>query len=301
LVALAVAALVANPVYRWLLAAKSRQNVSQHLPEHAAKQGTPTMGGIIVLVGGAAGMIAAGASWSALVLLFGFAVVGFVDDFVVPRRSPGSRGLSWIPKLAFQAAVAAIAAVMTTSDPIWIGIIGFLVLFFANAYNFADGMDGMAGGLLAIVALGLAAIAHFHGAASQVWPVILPLAVAAIPFLFLNSPPAKVFMGDVGALPIGAVIGWCIAQTAMQAQPSGASLAPLGVLSLVLFAELVPVPLQIGWVKLTGKRMFSFKTPIHHGFQAAGWPETKIVALFLLVQAGLVVLAVAVCVWGRAS
>ncbi|MCW5938804.1 MAG: hypothetical protein KF884_05345 [Fimbriimonadaceae bacterium] len=299
MVALITAAIVANPVYRWLLKAKSQQNVSQHLPEHAAKQGTPTMGGLIVLIGGAAGMLASGSSWSVLVLLFGFAVVGFADDFIVPRRSPGSRGLSWIPKLVFQVVVAAIAAFMTIPDPIWSGITVFLILFYANAYNFADGMDGLAGGLLVIVALGLAGVAFFSGAASQVWPVILPLAVAAIPFLVLNSPPAKVFMGDVGSLPIGAVIGWCVAECLMRSQYPVASVAPLTVLSLVLIAELVPVPLQIGWVKLTGKRMFSFKTPIHHGFQAAGWPETKIVALFHLVQASLVVVAVALCVWGR--
>jgi phospho-N-acetylmuramoyl-pentapeptide-transferase len=102
-------------------------------------------------------------------------------------------------------------------------------------------------------------------------------------------------MGDIGALPLGALLGWCVGETLRHAESPVSVSAPLVLLSLVLLAEVLPVPLQIGWVKLTGRRLFPFKTPVHHGFQAAGWPETRTVALFHLVQAGLVVVAVALC------
>lgn len=289
LVALAVSGVLAWPIYRLLLAVKSRQTVSQFLGEgHQAKQGTPTMGGLIVLVGLLGGLAAV--AWEAplLVLMLGFGAIGFLDDFVVPRILKGKRGLGWIPKLGLEFLVA-VAFLLLPGMGMSFGdkcLFAFLVLFGANAYNFADGLDGLAGGLLIILATAMWFLV-WGGGTGLVFPALVG---ATIPFLFLNAPPAKVFMGDVGSLPIGALLGasaaaiWSgVGVHSNGADPFTNRLAVL-VLGLVLLAELVPVPLQILSVKLRkGKRLFP-RTPIHHTFEFWGWPESKITWTFLLVQ-----------------
>lgn len=311
-----VAAGVAAPlVFKMLLALKSRQNVSAHLAEHAHKQGTPTMGGIIVLIGLLAGLAC---TWrpeflGLVVLILGFAAVGFADDYVVPKLKPGSRGLSWMPKLGMEIAAAILGATLSGwSDPVQVGMFVFLVLFLSNAYNFSDGLDTLAGGLGVVLCLGFLLWCvgfilnpSFEGTSPLRFGVIalVPVVTAALgvgflPFLFYNAPPARVFMGDVGALPIGAVFGWI---TMAVLYPVGGSavvdipsLLPLVVMLGVMFIEIVPVPIQIFWVKVFKKRAFTFKTPVHHAFQERGWPETRIVWMFHVVQAGLVVVALAI-------
>lgn len=305
-VGLACSAIGAPFILKVLVRARSRQTISEYVPEHASKQGTPTMGGLIVLLGLVAGALLSGSGGlvAPLLLVLGFAAIGFVDDYVVPRTMAGKRGLGWIPKLATQV-VAALAALLLGgwNDPVVLGVAVFLVLFACNAYNFADGMDGLAGGLAVLLAAGLAQVLVMNGLQHGASTCLAALAGAMIPFLFLNAPPAKVFMGDVGALPIGALLGYAFA---VAVWPAGSravghvgeahlllalSLATMG---FVLIAELVPVPLQILSVKLRkGKRLFR-RTPIHHAFQHAGWPETRVVAMFLLAQFVLVVAALAI-------
>lgn len=303
--ALAVAALAAPIVHKLLLRLGSRQTVSEHVPEHAAKQGTPTMGGLIVVLGLLAGLLASGvdriAFW--VVLVVWFAMIGFLDDFVVPRMMTGKRGLGWMPKLGLQVLpFAALWAIAPATPWIVIAITGFVVLFFANAYNFADGMDGLAGGLGVILAGTLAAMsATGLENTPRVMVAMAALTLALIPFLFLNAPPAKVFMGDVGSLPIGAVLGMAFLETTVFREPGFTDtlyLAPGLLIAGVLLAELVPVPLQIASAKLRkGKRLFPFRTPVHHAFQAAGWPETRVVWMFLLVQLLLSLAGLAWCGW----
>lgn len=308
LVALVFASIAAPFVFRLLLAMKSRQTISQHIQEHAHKQGTPTMGGIIVLCGLIAGMVFGWRSelLAPLVLVVGFGAVGFLDDYLMPRWKPGSRGLGWMPKLGLEIGAAVLAAFfMGWQDPFMMGFFVFMVLFLSNAYNFADGLDGLAGGLGMILCFGLAlhgfiALGLGIGAPQNLLPAVVLtmsiLAVSFIPFLMLNAPPAKVFMGDVGALPIGAVLGWaCAVGSAVQPLKGDLALSPLmlGTILIflgVMFIEIVPVPLQIASVKLRKKRLFNFKTPVHHAFQDRGWPETRIVWTFHLVQIGLLIL-----------
>jgi len=290
--AFAASSLAAYPVYRTLLALKSRQTVSQHAPEgHQKKQGTPTMGGIIILIGILFALIMEGRfSFSDilphLILLVGFALIGFVDDFVVPRMMAGKRGLGWMQKLAMQVAIAAGAGWTLDASPVGIAVFTLVILFWSNAYNFADGMDLNAG----LILLGLCAGFFFltRSVASAV-PGYLPLAMAgaAIPFLFLNAPPAKVFMGDVGALPIGALLGlecWSLIHDPQlgEVSPTMTALAALCI-GLVMIIELVPVPIQIFSVKVFKRKVFPY-TPIHHAFERAGWPETRVVAMFALAQ-----------------
>jgi phospho-N-acetylmuramoyl-pentapeptide-transferase len=331
IVAVIVGGLAAGPILEMLARLKSKQTVSKFVPEHAAKQGTPTMGGIIVCVGFLAGIAY---TWYQLhsqpgmedlkyygaiaALFLGFTAIGFTDDFLVPRAIKGKRGLGWMQKLVLQT----IAAVM------FVGFLGrslslpheiagvFLILFFSNAYNFSDGLDGLAGGILLTLVVGLTIAANAR-LESGLFPILGALAGGIIPFLWLNVPPARVFMGDVGSLPIGAVLGAVVATLSMpswtvgllhrEAAPLGSgaelgvatgSLPPISslgvppsmtlylgliVISGVMLVELVPVPLQILSVKLRKKKLFPF-TPIHHSFQRAGWPEARVTAMFVISQ-----------------
>ncbi len=305
-------------VFKLLVAMKSRQTVSEHLKNHAHKQGTPTMGGIIVLIGLLAGMAV---TWQPgylppLVLILGFGLVGFLDDYLMPRWKPGSRGLSWLPKLGLEIGACLVAVFfMGWRDPFLIGIFVFMVLFLSNAYNFSDGLDTLAGGLGMIMAFGFVAIWYLGEIQafqpnSFVTPAIFEsnplivafcLAVSFFPFLVLNAPPAKVFMGDVGALPIGAVFGWLITYLLVPFDSNGTlvglwpdNILPVVLLLGVMLIEIVPVPLQIASVKIRNKRLFPFKTPIHHAFQDAGWSESRITFLFHVVQIVLVLIAAAV-------
>lgn len=300
--ALLVSAVLAPPVFRMLLAIRARQVVSEFAPEgHRRKQGTPTMGGLIVLAGAAAAMATRREAAVPLILLVGFGLIGFLDDFVVPRLVRGKRGLGWIPKLVLQTVAAFVPVAIgghLGRGGAWVAGFVFVVLFCANAYNFADGLDALAGGLL----LAMAPTFALFGLLAQdsgVAAVFGALAGAVLPFLFLNAPPARVFMGDVGSLPIGALIGWAVFSLGASSTADGWRWGALGLLSLVLVAELVPVPIQIASVKLTGRRVFP-RTPIHHAFEHRGWPETRVCWTFLLVQIACSGLASLLVLWGVA-
>lgn len=293
-VSLGTSAIMAWPLYRMLLALRSRQTVSEYAPEsHQAKQGTPTMGGLIVLVGFLAGVLAGAPDTSLIALVLGFAAIGFLDDFVVPRCKPGARGLGWKPKLVLQLLTAGAVLWWSQRDAglAAIAIGCFVILFSSNAYNFADGLDGLAGTIGVLLCIGLVALALLSGLPTI---AVAPAAIIAgfVPFLALNAPPARVFMGDIGSLPIGAALGY----VALELSGEPTMFPPLAVLSGILLLELVPVPLQIFWVKVFKKRLFSY-TPIHHAFEKRGWPESRVVWLFGLIQfvltAGALSLAIA--------
>jgi phospho-N-acetylmuramoyl-pentapeptide-transferase len=249
-------------------------------------------------------------AWAALVVFIGFALIGFIDDFVIPRMMPGKRGLGWKQKLLMQIALGLIAAWLLTGEVVSVGsaLTLFTVLFFANAYNFADGLDALAGTLLISLAIGLAAIgdARFYNTLQA--PAMMALVGAVIPFLFLNAPPAKLFMGDVGSLPIGALLGLAVSWIAFVPPPETAPVAvqpalillALLILSLVMVAELLPPPMQIFWVKVFKKRLFPY-TPIHHAFEKAGWKETRVVAMFALVQFVLMMIAITLTFAGMST
>ncbi len=298
---LAVSGLLAGPILQTLLRLNSRQTVSEYAPEgHQKKQGTPTMGGLIIVAGALAAMAISGyRDFAALTLLVGFALIGFVDDFVVPRVYVGKRGLGWKQKIMMQFAVALGAALLTRGNLAQVGWIFFAVLFYSNAYNFADGIDGLAGTILLGLGGGLLALGLLGEARTATLVPLAALLGGVVPFLFLNAPPAKVFMGDVGSMPIGAVLGYVVARFALGLSSGGAwtgpVLLPLLVISLVMAVELIPVPLQILSVKLRKKRIFPY-TPIHGAFEKAGWPETRVMFMFALAQFVLAALAIGIAV-----
>lgn len=304
-------AVAAWPVLALLRSLKSRQTIDPYAPkEHQEKQGTPTMGGLMILPGLllAAALLPANAqdvygsfanaNWTLLGLILGFASIGFVDDFVVPKLMKGKRGLGWKQKLLMQIALSAGCLALSPQllkHPILFAVGVFLILFFSNAYNFADGLDGLAGSLLVTYALGLLALSFaVPGILSGMLPFLFALAAAPIPFLFLNAPPAKVFMGDVGSLPIGAVLGYLnlyMLDTALQTPNAFWPIfGSATILALVLILELVLVPIQVAYYKKTKKRIFP-ATPIHHAFEVKGIPERKVVWWFFLAQIVLVLIA----------
>lgn len=282
----AVAAVTSPLVLAGLKRLKSRQTISEHVAEHAHKQGTPTMGGIMILI---AFFVTSALTWSErslqmVLLVIGFAILGFVDDFVVPRMVKGSRGLGWKEKLVLQVLVSVGVLSIHGFDWGFAALGTFLILFFSNAYNFSDGIDGLAA-TLGVILFACFLVPFFDTNLGMIGGFLV--------FLFWNKYPAKVFMGDVGALPIGALLGYQVFGSyellASEIDPANV-VGALVAVSLVMIAELVPVPLQILSVKLRGKRLFP-KTPIHHAFQEKGWSEWKIVGVFGAAQLACVLLA----------
>jgi phospho-N-acetylmuramoyl-pentapeptide-transferase len=312
-IAFAISAIASFPIMKLLVAMKSRQTVSQHAPEgHQLKQGTPTMGGIIILVGmiGAMPFVHWKVSiFPMFLLILLFTVIGFVDDFVIPKLMPGKRGLGWKQKILMQVVAALVPLLIGGfTSPMTLGIAIIVILFFANAYNFSDGLDGLAGTLLIGLLFGMYGISGFgqplvpYGAnpgnlwfASYETSFLFVILGALIPFMYWNAPKAKVFMGDVGSLPIGAFLGgywFLLRSSALDSRTVTPMTTPdqsmvfyvaIAVWSLMMVAELVPVPLQIASVKLRKKKIFPY-TPIHHAFEKAGWPETRVVFVFAISQ-----------------
>jgi phospho-N-acetylmuramoyl-pentapeptide-transferase len=275
-IAFAVSAVLAWPTLLLLRRLRAESIISQYAPDgHRVKAGTPTMGGTFVVVGLLAGTIASGRT-EVLLIVLGFALIGFVDDYVVPMTT-SHRGLGWAPKLVLQFLFALVW-------PLFMGWTvqslqtAFFIVAFANAANFADGLDALAGSLLVFA---LCAFIPFFVITGN-WAAGLASAAvgALLPFLVLNAPPAKVFMGDVGSLPLGAAYGICFAEAPFL------SAAWPWLVSLILLAELLLVPLQLAAVKLLRRRIFP-ATPIHHAFEIKGWPETRVVWTFAVCQMAL--------------
>ena len=318
-----VSSLLALPLLALIAKLNSKQEIYEHAPEsHQAKQGTPTMGGLIILAGlvPTLAVVAIGhkesGTWKLLpAVVLAFAVIGFLDDYVVPKLT-GKRGLGWKEKFTLQIGAAALVPLyldMPFNGLSW-SVVIVLTLFFVNAFNFADGLDGLAGGLAVIFCLGAIPITMLAlpGAPIQ---HISGLVGAIVPFLLLNAPKARVFMGDVGSLSVGALLSVIATlplrdsilsltdEATFLVEPhvgryvsSDASWLPVAILSLLLIVELVPVPLQVFYFKVTkGKRLFPF-TPIHHAFEKKGWSESKVVWSFLIFQLVITLVAVYVAI-----
>ena len=278
---------------------------------HLKKAGTPTMGGLIILIS-----VAVTSSLylrdypEILPILFstvGFGLIGFLDDYikVVMRRSLGLR--AW-QKLVLQFGVTVIFAYYYTEQlhyemqmliPFTGGIatgryislpIGLFLpfLFFVmvgtvNGPNFTDGLDGLASSVTLLVAVFFTVVAI--GTGSTAAPVCAAVAGALMGFLVFNVYPASVFMGDTGSLALGGFV----ASTALLLK------MPLYILIVgaIYLIEVLSVILQVGYFKIThGKRIFKM-APIHHHFEQSGWSETKVVAVFSIVTALFCLIALA--------
>lgn len=273
---------------------------------HLKKAGTPTMGGIVILIA----VIITSVFYipenkEVIPVLFatvGFGLIGFLDDYikVVMKRSLGLR--AW-QKMLGQIVVTGVFVyyyleVMHGSReirapfigslgtmPVWLFIVFIFFVFLGtvNGVNFTDGLDGLASSVTVLVAtfFTVVAIATHNG----VSPITSAVVGALLGFLLFNVYPASVFMGDTGSLALGGFV----AAAAIVLQ------IPLFILmvGLIYLVEVLSVMLQVGYFKLThGKRIFKM-APIHHHFELCGWSETRVVAVFSIITALLCLLAMA--------
>ncbi len=318
LTSLIVALWLGPRIIRWL---KSVQNGGQPIREDGParhlieKKGTPTMGGVLILLALTASTLLwadlrNGYVWAVLLLTLGYGLIGFVDDYLkVTKRN--TRGVSARGKLVAQLALGFACAVwvMTlTRGPLSTGLtipvfkdvlipfgyafplIGMVVMIGAsNAVNLTDGLDGLAIVPTIIAAGVFALIAYLVGNRVfadylQLTPVpgvgeltifLSALVGAGLGFLWFNAPPAAVFMGDTGSLALGGALG-----AVAVAVKHEIVLAIVGGLFVV---ETVSVIIQVFWYKRTGRRVF-LMAPLHHHFEKKGWAEPTIVIRFWIVS-----------------
>lgn len=267
-------ALLAWPTIALLRKMKSVSVISPYVPEsHQKKEGTPNMGGLFVIAAILIATIFVNPVQAIPIafVISGMAIIGFLDDYVLPVYGK-KRGLGWIPKLVLQIIVAVVYLLhVGFGAPAMLA--AFFILFFANAVNFTDGLDALAGSVVIL------ALVPFVIATQSVIVTVLALSTigALVPFLYLNSPPAKVFMGDVGALALGGLYGYVFSNSPWASSPWP------WIASAILILELVLVPIQIAAVKTLKRRIFP-ATPIHHGFEKVGWPESKVLWTFVTTQ-----------------
>jgi phospho-N-acetylmuramoyl-pentapeptide-transferase len=289
---------------------KFGQSIRQEGPErHYAKAGTPTMGGVIILLGLVVSTaLFAGKSpevWLALFITLGHGLIGFLDDFikVVLKRSLGLKARQkLVGQIIMAIALAYIGAVyFGRGTDLWIPLVGanvdfgplyYVLIFFVlvgttNAVNLTDGLDGLAAGTMIVAAVAYAAIASSFGK-TDLAVFCVALAGACLGFLRYNAYPARVFMGDTGSLALGGALASVAVLTKTELL--------LVIVGGVFVVEALSVIIQVISFKSTGKRVFRM-SPIHHHFELGGWSETKVVRTFWLAGAfcgaiALIILAV---------
>jgi phospho-N-acetylmuramoyl-pentapeptide-transferase len=290
------------------------QNIRELGPEsHLVKAGTPTMGGLLVLLAVVLptllwARLDDSYVWLALLVTLGFGAVGFADDFLKVRRGR-NLGLTARSKMLGQLLVAALAGVAllwwlpfepTLTFPFFKDVALFLGVLYipfvmvvlvgaSNAVNLTDGLDGLAIGATLVAAATYAVFTYVAGNAIAAGYLQVPfvagvgevtvfcgaLVGASLGFLWFNAHPAEVFMGDVGSLSIGGAIG-IVAVLCKQ--------EVLLVLVGGLFVlEALSVIVQVASFKLTGRRVLRM-APLHHHFELAGWAEPKIIVRFWILS-----------------
>ena len=291
---------------------------------HLLKTGTPTMGGALILTAIAISTLLWADLenfyiWIVLFVTLSFGVIGFVDDYKkLILQNPA--GISAKQKLFWQsgaALVAAIALYVTATDEVQTSLLipyfkdlalplgvfqvvvtYFFIVGFSNAVNLTDGLDGLAimptvlvGGALGIFAyvtgnvnfsayLGIPYVAG----TGEILVFCTALAGAGLGFLWFNTYPAQVFMGDIGALSLGAALG-AVAVVVRQE-------IVLAIMGVVFVVETLSVMIQVTSYKLTGKRVFRM-APLHHHFELKGWAEPKVIVRFWIITVILVLIGLA--------
>jgi phospho-N-acetylmuramoyl-pentapeptide-transferase len=285
---------------------KMGQSIRQDGPKtHFKKSGTPTMGGIIIIIAIFFSVLIT-AQWEnemlfILVGIIGFGLIGLIDDFikVVLRRSLGLRAMHKLAAqvllasaLAYYAYVSADvgSAVLIPFTSVYLDMgIWYLpftaVIIFVgtvNSVNFTDGLDGLAAGVTMIVMAFLSLVAL---AAGQKEIAIISAAVtgAALGFLRYNSYPAQIFMGDTGSMALGGAVA---AVAVLLRLP-----LLLPIIGGVYVLETLSIIIQVISFRLTGKRVF-LMAPLHHHYEVKGWDETKVVVVFWIVTIILVLIGV---------
>jgi phospho-N-acetylmuramoyl-pentapeptide-transferase len=331
-------------VIRRLAALKIGQPIRQYgIEAHLAKSGTPTMGGVLILISMTVSTLlwfdwSNRFVWITLIVTLGFGAIGWVDDWrkVVDKNPEGMRsrdkffwqtliGLLAAFYLAFSVSESSNLRVLelfvrwlqsgfsndlpptadlivpffkTVSYPL--GVYGFIALTWfvivgaSNAVNFTDGLDGLAIMPVVMVASALGVFAYVTGSSVYSKYLLFPyipgsgellifcaaMAGAGLAFLWFNTHPAQVFMGDVGALSLGGALGTLAVITRQE--------IVLGIMGGIFVVEALSVMLQVGWFKYTRKRYgvgqrILKMAPLHHHFEKSGWKETQVVVRFWII------------------
>ncbi len=314
LTALIISFIFGKPVIAWLRRLKVGQHVRNDGPQtHLSKQGTPTMGGILIIIAvGLSTLLWSDLTnkyiWIVLFATLAFGAIGFWDDYlkVVKKRS---KGLSVRQKFGLQilASVAIGLFLYHPADPysthlsvpfmkqlfinlgwFYIPFVCVVIVGSSNAVNLTDGLDGLAIGLVGIAATANAVIVYLGGnkmIADYLKILYIPgsgelfifcgaLLGASLGFLWYNAHPAEVFMGDVGSLSLGGALGTLAVVTKHE--------LILVVVGGIFVVETLSVAMQVASYKLTGKRIFRM-APIHHHFEQIGWPESKVIVRFWII------------------
>jgi len=313
----------------WIIERLRRFSVTQHIRDdgprtHIGKTGTPTMGGVLIIVSVLItiflwGDLSNAYIWVMIFSLIGFGAIGFADDYLKVIRKD-SKGLHACYKFGSQISIALMIGVflyMNPKDPYsdvlsipffkkWLFDLGWFYIPFSiivivgssNAVNLTDGIDGLAIGLVGIAVLATGVLVYISGnfKFSQYLQVLyLPgtgeltvfcgaMLGAALGFLWYNSYPADVFMGDVGSLSLGGSLGTLAVITKHE--------IVLAIVGGIFVIETLSVVFQVAAFKLTGKRIFKM-APIHHHFELKGWPEPKVIVRFWIVGIMLALLSLA--------
>lgn len=281
---------------------------------HFKKAGTPTMGGLMIMSGilGSALLWANFSSvyvWAVLLVSVGFGAIGFYDDYMkVTKQS--HLGVSGKARLGMEFIIAGIAAYMIMASgqspfsssltfPFFKDLLLHLGIFFipvacfvivgsGNAVNLTDGLDGLAIGPVMIAAASFGVIAylagnavfadylqiHFTPGTGELCVIMGAVIGAGLGFLWFNAPPAAIFMGDTGSLALGGLIGAVAVATKHE--------IVLAIIGGLFVMEALSVIIQVGYFKLTGKRVF-LMAPIHHHFEKLGWTESQVVIRFWII------------------
>ena len=310
IIAFAVSAALCPVVIPFLHRLKFGQQVRDDGPQaHLKKQGTPTMGGLIILTGIVISSLFYIRSYPKIIpVLFvtvGFGIIGFLDDYIkiIMKRS---EGLKPGQKLLGQIVITGIFAYyLITSGEVgtsmlipfsravfgkryylelgwfFIPALFFIVLGTDNGVNFTDGLDGLCTSVTILVATFFTVVAI--GESSGISPITGAVVGSLLGFLLFNVYPARVFMGDTGSLALG---GFVASSAFMMRMP-----VFIAIVGLIYLVEVLSVIIQITYFKKTGGKRFFKMAPIHHHFELCGWPETKVVAIFSIITAILCLFA----------
>ena len=322
--ALIIAFIFGPSMIRWLRARQGKgQPIRPDGPQRHVleKQGTPTMGGLLILISSVgATLLWADLTqlyvWMVLFVTIGFGLLGFVDDYLkVVKHSPA--GVSARTKLIVQFVIAALAsyAAMRLEEPLLASTVavpflkaaliplgwGFIVfgslviVGSSNAVNLTDGLDGLAIVPVIIAAMAFALIAylvgnvkfanylelHYVAGTGELAVFLAALVGGGLGFLWFNAPPAMVFMGDTGSLSLGGALGAVAVATKHE--------IVLAIIGGLFVAEAASVIVQVVSFRLTGKRIFRM-APIHHHFEKLGWREPTIVIRFWIIAVILAII-----------
>lgn len=323
--ALVMALLLGPSIIRHLSSHRVGQVIRDDGPQsHLSKAGTPTMGGVLVLISIAISTLlwsdlTNAYVWLVLIVTMGFGAIGYWDDYrkLVLKHSRGMParqkylcqsilGLGAALFLYYMAKTPAetqllfpfLKNVSINLGPLFILLAYFVIVGSSNAVNLTDGLDGLAIMPAVMISVALAIFAYLSGHVQFANYLAIPyvpgvgemvvfcgaMVGAGLGFLWFNAYPAQVFMGDVGALALGAALG-LIAVIVRQE-------IVFFVMSGIFVLETVSVILQVGSFKLTGKRIFKM-APIHHHFELKGWPEPRVIVRFWIITFILVLCGLA--------